>query len=109
VIQETGRLKYNGLVLDATRQHVTVSGEPHHLTPKECRLLATFMRHPDEVLSRKYLMREVWDTDFSGDTRTIEVHVSWLRRKIEANPREPQIIRTVHGVGYIFNTNLTHF
>jgi DNA-binding response OmpR family regulator len=74
------------------------------LTPKECRLLATFMRYPNQVLSHKFLMREVWETDYIGDMRTLQVHVSWLRRKVEENPRRPIRLRTVRGVGYRFGT-----
>jgi len=73
-----------------------------HLTPKECQLLATFMRHQSQVLSHKFLMKEVWETDYVGDTRTLQVHVCWLRRKIEENPRRPNRLRTVRGVGYRF-------
>lgn len=74
------------------------------LTPKECQLLATFMRHQSQVLSHKFLMKEVWETDYVGDTRTLQVHVCWLRRKIEENPRRPSRLRTVRGVGYRFDT-----
>lgn len=97
-----GRLKVNSLVLEPKKQEVTVRGETHHLTPKETRLLATFMQHPGEPLSREFLMREVWETEFCGDTRTIEVHVAWLRRKIEKDTSNPQLILTVRGVGYMF-------
>ena len=76
------------------------------LTPKECQLLATFMRYPNRVLSHKFLMREVWETDYIGDTRTLQVHVSWLRRKIERNPRQPIRLRTVRGVGYRFGAQI---
>ncbi|MFZ5915741.1 MAG: winged helix-turn-helix domain-containing protein [Chloroflexota bacterium] len=72
------------------------------LTPKECQLLATFMRYPNQVLSHRFLMKEVWETDYLGDMRTLQVHVSWLRRKIEADPRRPARLRTVRGVGYRF-------
>ena len=73
------------------------------LTPKECQLLATFLRYPNQVLSHKFLMREVWETDYIGDMRTLQVHVCWLRRKIEKNPRQPIRLRTVRGVGYRFS------
>ena len=73
------------------------------LTPMQCRLLHTFMLHPGEILSRQFLMREVWDTDYTGDTRTLEVHVRWIRKKIELNPSRPQHLRTVRGVGYRFD------
>ncbi|MFQ5856032.1 MAG: winged helix-turn-helix domain-containing protein [Anaerolineae bacterium] len=95
-------LEFGDLVLDQARQEVTVCGKAHHLTPKECRLLATFMQHPGKILSREFLMREIWETDYAEDTRTIEVHVSWLRKKIEEDSSAPQLIQTVRGVGYVF-------
>jgi len=91
-------------VLDQAGQEVTVNGEAHHLTPKECRLLATLMQHAGQILTREFLMQEVWDTHYTGDTRTIQVHVSWLRSKIEQNSNNPQRILTVRGVGYMFST-----
>lgn len=66
----------------------------------EARLLATLLRYPNQVVSRATLMREVWDTDYLADTRTLDVHVSWLRRKIEENPTWPRRLVTVRGVGY---------
>ena len=59
----------------------------HHLTPMECRLLQTFMTYPGRVMSRKFLMRKVWKTEYLGDTRTLEVHVCWLRNKTEKDTR----------------------
>lgn len=97
------RLKCADLVLDLSTRYLTKgNGGPQHLTPKECRLLATFIRNRGEVLSRKFLMQEVWETDYYGDTRTLEVHVSWLRAKIEDDPSSPRYIHTVRGVGYWF-------
>ena len=95
----------DGLVLDQAGQEVTVNGQAHHLTPKECRLLGTFMQHAGQVLTREFLMQEVWDTHYTGDTRTIEVHIAWLRSKIEEDTGNPQRILTVRGVGYMFTEN----
>lgn len=95
-------MELGDLVLHQARQEVNVNGIAHHLTPKECQLLATFMQHPGKVLAREFLMREVWETDFTEDTRTIEVHISWLRKKIEEDSSNPQLIQTVRGVGYVF-------
>lgn len=72
------------------------------LRPKEEALLALFMRNPGRVLKRQELMRQVWETDYIGDTRTLSVHICWLRTKIEDDPRSPQYLRTVRGVGYRF-------
>lgn len=88
-------LELDGLVLNQ-------AGQAHHLTPKECRLLATLMQHAGQILSREFLMQTVWDTHYTGDTRTIEVHVAWLRKKLEEDTSNPQRILTVRGIGYMF-------
>jgi len=94
------------LVLDLSTRHVTKgNGGPQRLTPKLCALLATFIRNRGQVLSREFLMQEVWETEYYGDMRTLEVHVSWLRAKIEDNPSSPRYIHTVRGVGYWFEPN----
>lgn len=72
------------------------------LTPKQAQLLAEFLRYPNKVLDRRQLMRNVWDTDYVGDTRTLDVHVRWLREAIEEDPSNPRRIVTVRGVGYVF-------
>jgi DNA-binding response OmpR family regulator len=72
------------------------------LRPKEAALLALFLRNPGRVLSRKEIMKQVWDTDHLDDTRTLNVHIRWLRLKIEDNPSRPRLLRTVRGVGYQF-------
>lgn len=95
-------LRINGLLLDVANRQIVTKRDAHHLTPMECRLLAVFMRNAGQVLSRKYLMQEVWRTDFIEDTRTLEVHVCWLRKKIEPDPRRPRYLRTVRGRGYQF-------
>ena len=99
-------LAVDGLRLNLKTKELQNGHGVIHLTPKECQLLATFMRYPNRVLSHKFLMREVWETDYIGDTRTLQVHVSWLRRKIERNPRQPIRLRTVRGVGYRFGGQL---
>lgn len=73
-----------------------------HLRPKEAALLAFFMRNPGKVLSRQEIMKEIWETDYMGDTRTLSVHVRWLRLKVEDDPNAPRFLRTVRGVGYRF-------
>lgn len=77
-------------------------GAPLELAPKEFVLLAMFMKHSGEVLPRSFLIREIWDTDYLGDTRMLDVHIRWLRRKIEDEPSAPIYLRTVRGVGYRF-------
>lgn len=86
--------------LDAARRELHCGGKQHHLTPKECRLLEIFLEHPGQVLTRQFLMKEVWLTDYVADTRTLEVHVHWLRQKLEAGG-DPRLIHTVRSVGYI--------
>jgi len=90
------------LTLDLTRKEIRGCNGNNKLTPKECELLALFMSYPGRVLSRKLLMKEVWETDFLDDTRTLEVHICWLRKKIEEDPSKPQRLRTIRGVGYRF-------
>lgn len=70
------------------------------LSPKEFQLLAELMRHPGMALSRDLLLDRVWGDDFVGDIRTVDVHIRWLREKIEADPSRPELIQTVRGVGY---------
>ena len=73
------------------------------LTPKLASLLEEFLRHPNEVLGRDQLMRSVWNTNYLGDTRTLDVHIRWMREIIEENPARPRILRTVRSMGYIFS------
>jgi len=73
-----------------------------YLNPKLSRLLQLFMQHPGEVLTRRMLMQQVWDTDYIGDTRTLDVHIRWLRMAIEDNPTMPVYLQTVRGQGYCF-------
>ncbi len=71
------------------------------MTPKLVNLLEVFMAHPQEVMSRKQLMEAVWDTSYIGDTRTLDVHIRWLRQIIEKEPKSPEVLMTVRGVGYV--------
>jgi DNA-binding response OmpR family regulator len=78
----------------------SAGGEMQQLTPLLAALLKAFVEHPGEVVEREQLFREVWRTDYVKDTRTLDVHMSWLRGKIEANPRKPRLLKTVRGVGF---------
>jgi len=73
-----------------------------HLRPKEADLLKLFLASPGRVISRQELMKQIWQTDYVGDTRTLSVHIRWLRLKIEDDPGSPCFLRTVRGVGYRF-------
>jgi DNA-binding response OmpR family regulator len=72
------------------------------LTPKLAELLQEFLRHPNQVVSRVQLMQNVWKTDYIGDTRTLDVHIRWVRELVELDPGDPMLLRTVRGEGYIF-------
>ena len=70
--------------------------------PQAFELLAFLLRHPGQVFTRDQLLERVWGYDYAGETRTVDVHVHWLRTQIEADPRDPALIHTVRGVGYVF-------
>jgi DNA-binding response OmpR family regulator len=86
--------------LDLERKRVRCQGREARLTPRLTMLLRILMQHPGEVVEREALFREVWNTEYIGDTRTLDVHISWLRQAIEENPRNPQFLKTFRGVGY---------
>jgi two-component system alkaline phosphatase synthesis response regulator PhoP len=88
--------------VDFLRTDVTRSGTPLVMTAKELQLLRFFIEHRGETLSRERLLTEVWGYDVTPSTRTVDVHVAWLRQKLESNPRSPKYILTVHGLGYKF-------
>jgi DNA-binding response OmpR family regulator len=98
-------LTRSGVRLDADRHEVTVDGEGVKLSPKEFDLLAYLMRHAGRVRSRDVILQDVWGQDAYLDERTVDVHVRWLRKKIEADPNEPRRLLTVRGVGYKFAEN----
>jgi DNA-binding response OmpR family regulator len=91
-----------GLSLNLDRRCVYRGEVVHRLTPRQARLLEVFMRHAGRTLTRKFLMETVWETDYMGDTRTLDVHVRWLRERIEEDPSSPRYLRTVRGIGYRF-------
>ena len=94
-VLSTARISIN------TESHeVLVSGTSISLKPKEYELLTLLMLNKGKVLSRNQILNAVWGYDFYGDTRTIDVHIRWLREKIEENPSSPDSIQTVRGVGY---------
>ena len=92
----------SGIRLDAERHEVAVEGRPVTLSPKEFDLLAYLMRHAGRVRSRDDILEAVWGTQDYLDERTVDVHVRWLRLKIETEPAHPQRLLTVRGVGYKF-------
>ncbi|MBA4419602.1 MAG: hypothetical protein C0391_00450 [Anaerolinea sp.] len=86
--------------LDLERQRVRCLNNVGNLTPHLVRLLKFLMDHPGEVMERDIVFKQVWETDYTQDTRTLDVHISWLRKIIEVDPRKPKFIITVRGVGY---------
>ena len=86
--------------LDVEKRIVRCLGKQTRLTPRLMRLLKTLIEHPGDVLERKALFSQVWETDYTDDTRTLDVHISWLRRAIEMDPKAPRLLKTVRGVGY---------
>ncbi len=89
--------------LNLAQRTVRCLGRESRLTPKEARLLEVFLQSPGKLLTRAALIRQVWHTDYTGDTRTLDVHMSWLRRAIEPDPREPRFLKTIRGSGYRFD------
>jgi two-component system response regulator RegX3 len=94
-------LRAGDIEIQHSRRFVAVRGAPVDLSPKEYQLLYLLVRHRGEVLTREELIEEVWGQDFMGDPKTLDVHIRWLREKIEPNPSEPRYIITVRGVGYM--------
>jgi DNA-binding response OmpR family regulator len=99
----TERMVFDELTIDLSRREVTFQGTVHHLKPKEFDLLVFLARNRGIVLSRDLILERVWGWEFDGGSRTVDVHVRWLREKVEANPSDPQRIITVRGIGYRFD------
>jgi len=95
-------LTFNDLVIDMTRREVRLGSDVLQLKPKEYELLLYMGQHKGQVLTREVILEHVWGWDFVGDSRTVDVHIRWLREKIEQNPESPQRIITVRGAGYRF-------
>jgi DNA-binding response OmpR family regulator len=86
--------------LDVEKRIVSCMEKQTRLTPRLTRLLKILIDHQGDVIERKVLFSQVWETDYTDDTRTLDVHISWLRRAIEVDPEDPKILRTIRGVGY---------
>jgi len=91
------------LSLDLAKREATRSARAVPLKPKELELLAFFLRNRQRAFTREQLLNQIWGYDYAGDTRTVDVHVSWLRQKIEDQPQKPARIVTVRGLGYRFD------
>lgn len=94
--------KYRDISLFPQECRVTVRGIEVNLSPKEFKLLELFMSYPRRVWSRELLIEQVWGADFLGDSKTVDVHIRWLREKLEEEPSQPEYLITVRGFGYRF-------
>jgi DNA-binding response OmpR family regulator len=93
-------LKAGPIELNLQTQLVSSNGEQTRLTPRLVKILEMLIDHHGEVVQRDPLFKTVWETDYTGDTRTLDVHISWLRQAVEEDPKHPRFIKTVRGVGY---------
>ncbi|GAB1420906.1 response regulator transcription factor [Anaerolineales bacterium] len=92
-------LEVGPFIIDVKNRILIAHGAEVVMNPKQATLMALFMNHPRETISRERIMLEVWDTEYTGDTRTLDVHIRWIRQVIEASS-VPQYLITVRGVGY---------
>ncbi|MBA4383867.1 MAG: hypothetical protein C0410_03965 [Anaerolinea sp.] len=99
-IINNGGLQAGPLILDVEQHRVILKDKQIQLTPRLVVLLKILMEHAGEVINREEMFRKAWETDYTGDTRSLDVHMSWLRQAIEENPRHPEYIKTIRGVGY---------
>jgi two-component system phosphate regulon response regulator PhoB len=95
-------LSYRGISLYPEECRVMVDGEEINFSPKEFKLLELFISHPKRVWSREQLLEKVWGHDFIGDSKTVDVHIRWLREKLEQDPSHPKHLVTIRGFGYRF-------
>ena len=96
------KLAFGNLVINQTRREVILNDAPLQLKPKEYELLLFLAEHKGQMLSREFVLERVWGWDYIGDSRTVDVHIRWLRQKIEPDPAKPERIVTVRGGGYRF-------
>ncbi|HEY7022122.1 MAG TPA: response regulator transcription factor, partial [Ktedonobacterales bacterium] len=100
---EPARMEYPGLTIIPSARRVEVDGRAVELTAKEFDVLLTLARAPDQVMARETLLSKVWGFDYLGDSRTVDVHIGTLRKKVEHDPAHPRFIKTVWTVGYKFD------
>lgn len=101
-VPEKEILRFDNLIIDLTRHEVLLNDQPLALKPKEFELLLFLARHRGQAISREMILERVWGWGFSGGSRTVDVHIRWLREKIEADPNQPSRFVTVRGAGYRF-------
>ena len=96
------KLEFPGLVIDLLRRQVLLQGESIDLTTTEFDILRLLAAHPGRIFSRQQIIRQLWNTDFYAETRSVDTHIQHIRKKIEADSRKPHYIQTARGVGYKF-------
>jgi DNA-binding response OmpR family regulator len=99
-MNENKKLECGPIRLDVKERWLYCNGKKTRLTPRLYILMEAFMMRPGEVHSREELFKKIWETDYLGDTRSLDVHISWLRQAIEEDPRNPKMIKTERGIGY---------
>ena len=98
--EEKNLIHVGPIRLDTEHRRVRCLSKQARLTPRLVSLLQILLEHHGEVVERASLFKQVWDTEYTADTRTLDVHISWLREAIETDPRRPRFLRTIRGVGY---------
>jgi two-component system response regulator RegX3 len=101
-VDDTSRIETEHVTIDLTRHLVTIRGEQINLTRSEFQLLRLLAANPGQVFHRSEIMEELWQTEFDGDERACDVHISNLRQKVERDPQRPELVLTVRGIGYKF-------
>jgi DNA-binding response OmpR family regulator len=96
-------LNHGPITLNMALRTVMTPNGQYTMTPKQCALLKLLMSEQGHVVERRKIMETVWETDYLEDTRTLDVHIRWLRERIEQNPSKPVYLKTVRGVGYRFD------
>jgi DNA-binding response OmpR family regulator len=107
-ISKNKKLVCGPIKLDLKEHWLICGDKKTRLTPRLFMLMESFMRKPGEVLLREDLFRKLWETDYLGDTRSLDVHISWLRKAIEKDPRHPEFIKTERGIGYRLEVEKPH-
>ena len=99
-VNDNKKLACGPITLDMKERWVYCGEQRERLTPRLFTLMETFLRRPGEVITREELFKKLWETDYVGDTRSLDVHISWLRRAICPDPKKPKYIKTERGIGY---------
>lgn len=105
---ESQKFKCNGLTVDFERHEVFVKGKKVEFTLKEFELLEILIKNKGRILNRESLLEKIWGYEYIGETRTIDVHIRYIRKKIEEDDKNPRFIETIRGLGYRFNAGVDH-